>query len=58
MGGGPDYDNGETGSSRAGYISGLRGHVGSLKFYAKPLRKKEVLKNYNAQQGYFKSIKT
>ena len=45
-------------SSTGGFISGLRGHIGSLKFYSKPLNGTEVLKNYTAQQGYFKNIKT
>ncbi len=44
------------GGDRGGIISGLRGHIGSLKFYAKPLDTNEVLKNYKAQQGFFKTI--
>lgn len=46
------------GGDRGGIISGLRGHIGSLKFYSKPLNNTEVRKNYNAQQGFFKNIKT
>jgi len=46
------------GGDRGGIISGLRGHIGSLKFYSKPLDNTEVRKNYNAQQGFFKNIKT
>jgi hypothetical protein len=45
------------GGDRSGYISGLRGHVGSLKFYSKPLNTTEVLKNYEAQEGFFKNIR-
>jgi len=44
------------GGDRGGVVSGLRGHVGSLKFYSKPLDTDEVLKNYNAQKGLFKNI--
>ncbi len=40
-----------------GIISGLRGHVGSLKFYSRPLDNVEVLTNYKAQKGFFKNIK-
>jgi hypothetical protein len=36
--------------------SGYKAHIGSLKFYSKSLNSSEVLKNYNAQQGYFKNI--
>lgn len=46
------------GGDRGGVISGLRGHVGSLKFYSKALDSTEVLKNYEAQQGFFKQIIT
>ena len=44
------------GGDRSGIISGLRGHVGSLKFYAKPLDNNEVQINYKAQKGFFKNI--
>jgi len=44
------------GGDRGGIVSSYRGHLGSLKFYSKPLNSNEVLKNYNAQQGFFKSI--
>ena len=37
--------------------SGLDGFVGSFKMYSKALSTKEVLKNFNAQKGYFKNIK-
>ena len=43
---------------RHGLTSGLNGFVGSLKFYSKPLTNKEVLQNFNAQQGFFKNIQT
>jgi hypothetical protein len=45
------------GGDRGGVISGLHGHLGSVKFYSKPLSAKEVSQNYNAQKGYFKNIK-
>ena len=45
------------GGDRGGIVSGLRGHVGSLKFYSKPLDSVAVSKNYNAQKGFFKNIK-
>jgi len=43
--------------TRHGVSSGLNGHVGSLKFYSRPLTIKEVRKNYEAQKGFFKNIK-
>lgn len=46
------------GGDRSGIISGLRGFLGSLKFYSKPLDTEEVIKNYKAQKGFFKNIKT
>jgi hypothetical protein len=52
------YLNGNfMGGDRGGIVSGLRGHVGSLKFYSKALDTEEVQKNYNSQQGFFKNIK-
>ena len=45
------------GGDRGGTISGLRGHIGSLKFYSRPLDNLEVQKNYDAQKGFFKNIK-
>jgi hypothetical protein len=45
------------GGDRGGITSGLRGHVGSLKFYSKPLNSTEAKKNYDAQRGFFKNIK-
>jgi len=45
------------GGDRGGITSGLRGHIGSLKFYSRALDNAEVLKNYKAQQGFFKNIK-
>ena len=50
------YGNFLGGGDRGGIVSGLRGHLGSLKFYTKPLNSLEVLKNYKAQQGFFKNI--
>jgi hypothetical protein len=46
------------GGDRGGITSALRGYIGSLKFYAKPLDNGEALKNYNAQRVYFKNIAT
>ena len=46
------------GGDRGGIISGLRGHIGSLKFYSKALNNQEVLQNYKAQKGFFKNIRT
>jgi hypothetical protein len=46
------------GGSYGGIISGLRGHLGSIKFYSKPLKGSEVLNNYNAQSAFFKNIDT
>jgi len=45
------------GGDRSGVVSGLRGHIGSLKFYSKPLNSSEVDKNYKAQKGFFKTIR-
>jgi hypothetical protein len=45
------------GGDRGGITSGLRGHVGSLKFYSKPLDSTEAKKNFDAQKGFFKNIK-
>ena len=45
------------GGDRGGIISGLHGHIGSLKFYSKPLTTQEVSQNYKAQKGYFKNLK-
>ena len=39
-----------------GWNSGLGGHIGSVKFYNKPLTNSEVLQNYKAQKGFFKNI--
>ena len=52
------YLNGNfMGGDRGGIVSGLRGHIGSLKFYSKPLNTEEITQNYKAQQGFFKNIK-
>ena len=45
------------GGDRGGITSGLRGHVGSLKFYSQPLDREQVTNNYKAQKGFFKNIK-
>lgn len=46
------------GGDRGGITSGLRGHVGSLKFYSRPLDTSEIKKNFDAQKGFFKNIRT
>ena len=38
--------------------SGLSGHIGSFKMYARPLTNSEVLQNFDAQKGFFKNILT
>ena len=53
------YDKGNfMGGSYGGIISGLRGHLGSIKFYSKPLNSSEVINNYNTQKNFFKNIDT
>jgi hypothetical protein len=39
-----------------GIKSGLNGHLGSLKFYSKPLSDQEVMSNYKTQKDFFKNI--
>ncbi len=58
LGGQSAHPLGPTGSSRKIPRSGLDGFLGSVKFYSKPLNTKEVVKNYDAQKGYFKNIET
>lgn len=40
----------------SGLKSGLRGYVGSVKFYNRPLTNSEVTSNYDSQKGFFKNI--
>ena len=40
----------------SGLDSGLKGHVGSFKFYSRALNSSEVLSNYTNQSGFFKNI--
>jgi hypothetical protein len=47
---------GETPGSVGGYSSGLRGYLGSTKFYSACLTKEQINNNYKAQQGFFKTI--
>lgn len=49
------YNNGFMGPGH-GLTSGLKGYVGSVKFYSRPLSNEEVVSNYEAQQGFFKNI--
>jgi hypothetical protein len=46
------------GSLYGGLISGLRGNLGSLKFYTKPLDLEEVYNNYICHKDFFKNIDT
>jgi hypothetical protein len=41
-----------------GWTSGLGGHLGSVKFYSRPLSTKEVETNFESQKGYYKNILT
>jgi len=50
------YPSGFLGGDRGGKVSGLRGNIGSLKFYSRPLNNDEVQVNYKAQEGFFKNI--
>lgn len=44
------------GGEYGGLISGLKGYLGSTKFYNKPLTQTEVLRNFNSQKNFFKNI--
>jgi hypothetical protein len=44
------------GGSYGGIISGLKGYLGSTKFYSKCLSDSEVLNNFNALKIFFKNI--
>ena len=44
------------GGDRGGNNSSLNGHVGSMRFYSRPISAEEVLANYKTQQGFFKNI--
>jgi len=39
-----------------GKVSGLRGYLGCVRFYTRPLDDSEILSNYNATQKFFKNI--
>ena len=56
----PDSDSGMNfmGSKNGGLRSGFNGMVGSFKLYNRALGSSEVLKNFNAQKGFFKNIET
>jgi|19_taG_2_1085344.scaffolds.fasta_scaffold00138_15 hypothetical protein len=56
----PSSDSGMNflGSKDGGLRSGFNGMVGSLKLYKRALNSAEVLKNFNAQKGFFKNIQT
>ena len=44
------------GSHAGGLVSGLRGYVGSTKFYNTALKQDKIEKNYKAQKAMFKNI--
>jgi len=44
------------GTEYGGITSGLKGFVGSVKLYNKALVSSEILKNFNAQKGFFNNI--
>ena len=46
------------GGKWGGKKSGLHGFIGSLKLYNRALSSGEALKNYNAQKGFFTTIRT
>lgn len=46
------------GGTEYGTTSGLRGHLGSTKFYSKPLQDSEILYNFSYQRKIFKNIST
>ena len=56
----PSDDSGMNflGSKEGGVRSGLNGMLGSFKLYKRAITSSEVLKNFNAQKGFFKNIKT
>lgn len=45
------------GGQYGGIISGLKGHIGGIKFYSKGLTSEEVLNNYNASKNFFKNVR-
>jgi len=51
---GMNFMGGEFGGKK----SGLHGFIGSMKLYNRALTSVEVLKNYNAQKGFFTNIRT
>ena len=53
-----DYTGNNFLNKYGGKQTGLKGYLGSIKFYKKPLNNSEALKNYNAQQAFFKNITT
>jgi len=51
------YDKGNfMGGIYGGIISGLRGYLGSIKFYSKALDGSQILNNYNTHRAFFKNI--
>lgn len=44
------------GGEYGGKVSGLKGHVGSVKMYSRPLTSSEVEINYTASKAFFKNI--
>ena len=60
IGGGFSDGNGITNNgfmgTNHGRTSGLKGHIGSLKFYSTTLTSVDVQSNYKTQKGFFKNI--
>ena len=46
------------GGDYGGVRSGLRGHLGGMKFYEKPITESDVSQNFNAQKSFFKNVRT
>jgi hypothetical protein len=44
------------GGTYGGIISGLKGYLGSTKFYSRALTSEEIASNYNANREFFKNI--
>jgi len=44
------------GGSFGGIISGLKGYLGGIKFYSRPLTEQEVLNNFDVSKDFFKNV--
>ena len=54
---GMSYNGNFLGGDRGGVTSAFKGHIGSLRFYRKPLSDTNIMANYNSQRGFFKNIR-